>query len=137
MVLEMLANALGAVSNFFRWKSSGVAQHDAAESRATAAENAVRDRRAKVNRAVHGGDEDAVNRIVNGLAVLWALAMAAGALGCASELQLRMLRDDMRGGDKALRRGQEALDERVRVLELRIYHVERGELLDSPKGGPR
>lgn len=67
MVLEMLANALGAVSNFFRWKSSGVAQHDAAESRAAAAENAVRNRKAEVNRAVHEGDEDAVNRIVNGL----------------------------------------------------------------------
>ena len=67
MVLEMLANALGAVSNWFRWKSSGVAQYDAAESRATAAENAVRDRKAEVNRAIHEGDEGAVNRIVNGL----------------------------------------------------------------------
>lgn len=84
MVLEMLANALGAVSNFFRWKSSGVAQHDAAESRATAAENAVRDRKAEVNRAVHEGDEEAVNRLVNGLAILWAMALAACILGCAT-----------------------------------------------------
>ena len=84
MVLEMLANALGAVSSFFRWKSSGVAQHDAAESRATAAENAVRDRKAEVNRAVHEGDEDTVNRLVNGLAILWAMALAACILGCAA-----------------------------------------------------
>lgn len=67
MVFEMLANALGAVSNFFKWKSSGVAQHDAAESRAAAAENAARDRKATVNRAVHEGDKDIVNRIVNGI----------------------------------------------------------------------
>lgn len=84
MVLEMLANALGAVSNFFRWKSSGVAQHDAAESRAAAAENAVRDRKAEVNRAVHEGDEEAVNRLVNGLAILWAMTLAACILGCAT-----------------------------------------------------
>lgn len=84
MVLEMLANALGAVSNFFKWKSSGVAQHDAAESRATAAEDAARDRKTMVNRAVHEGDEDAVNRIVNGFALLWALALSASLLSCAA-----------------------------------------------------
>lgn len=137
MLLDFLSNALGSLSHWFRWKSSPVAQHDGAEARVSAEEAKALDRRAEVNRAVHGGDEDAVNRIVNGLALLWALVMAAGAFGCASELQLRMLRDDMWVGDKALRRSQEALDERVRMLELRIYHVERGELFDDPKGGPR
>lgn len=84
MILEMLANALGAVSNFFRWKSSPVAQHDGAEARVSAEEAKARDRRAEVNRAVHEGDEEAVNRLVNGLAILWAMALAACILGCVA-----------------------------------------------------
>lgn len=84
MVLEMLANALGVASNFFRWKSSGVAQHDAAEQRVLEKEAAVRDSRAEVNRAVHTGDVDAVNRIVNGLALLWVIVLSASLLSCTA-----------------------------------------------------
>ncbi len=84
MILEMVTNAFGAVSNWFRWKSSGVAQHDAAEQRILEKEAAVRDSRAEVNRAVHAGDEDAVNRIVNGLALLWALVLSASLLLCTA-----------------------------------------------------
>lgn len=70
---------------------------------------------------------------------LFALAVLIGALsvlialcGCASNYSLGMLRDDMRNGDKALWRDQRFQNERIQTLEQRVYHLERGELLDHP-----
>ena len=62
-------------------------------------------------------------------------SIAASVLGCASEYQLRSLRDDMRDGDRALRRYDGEQDERIQMLERRVYHLERGELLDHPAKG--
>lgn len=82
MILELIANAAGVVSNWFRWKSSGVAQREAAEGIVERdAADAAR-RRAEVNRACHEGDSAAVNRFLNEC-----LAAACGLVfmcGCAS-----------------------------------------------------
>ena len=52
--------------------------------------------------------------------------------GCASEYQLGSLRHDMWNGDKALWHDQKFQNERIQTLEKRVYHLERGELLDKP-----
>lgn len=83
MILELITNALGTVSNWFKWKSSPVKQHTDAEAVVKRDERAAQNRRAEVNRAVHTGDEAKVNRIVNGLALLWALMLSASLLSCA------------------------------------------------------
>ena len=84
MILELIANAAGVVSNWFRWKSSGVAQREAAEGIVERDEAAAAKRKAEVNRACHEGDADFVNRIVNG-AVAFALAVfCVVGCGCAS-----------------------------------------------------
>ena len=79
-MLELISNALGAFSNWFRWKSSGVAQHDEAEKRVSKQEAADLERRSAVNHAVHEGDEKAVNRIVNGFAILFAMVLFTAIL---------------------------------------------------------
>ena len=84
MILELISNALGAVKGWFDWKSSPVKQHTDAEAIVERDERAAKNRRAEVNRAVHEGDEAKVNRIVNGVALLWALAMSASLLSCAA-----------------------------------------------------
>ena len=61
-----------------------------------------------------------------------AIALSLAACGCASDYQLGMLRDDMRNGDKALWRYEREQDGRIQTLERRVYHLERGELLDKP-----
>ena len=61
-----------------------------------------------------------------------AIALSLAACGCVSDYQLGMLRDDMRNGDKALWRDQKFQNERIQTLERRVYHLERGELLDKP-----
>lgn len=76
-MMELISNVLGVLSNWFRWKSSGVAQHDAAEKRVFQQEAAVLERMSAVNRAVHEADEKAVNRIVNGFAILFAMVLFA------------------------------------------------------------
>ena len=63
---------------------------------------------------------------------LLAIAAALLAAGCASQYEVGMVRDDVRNGDKALWRYQKEPDERILVLEKRVYHLERGELLDHP-----
>lgn len=82
MILELIANAAGVVSNWFRWKSSGVAQREAAEGIVERDEADAAARRSRVNRACHEGDADFVNRIVNGAAAV-ALASLC-VVGCAS-----------------------------------------------------
>ena len=84
MIMELITNALGAVSNWFKWKSSPVKQRTDAEAIVKRDEQAVSDRRAEVNRAVHEGDEAKVNRIINGLAILWALVLSASLLSCVA-----------------------------------------------------
>ena len=61
-----------------------------------------------------------------------AIALLLAVCGCASDYQLGMLRDDVRNGDKALWRDQKFQNERIQTLERRVYHLERGELLDKP-----
>ena len=87
MVLDLVANALGAVKGWFDWKNSGVGQRKAAEGMVRGAAAAERKRRAEINRAVHEGDAATVNRIVNGLALLWAMVLAAAifAAGCVAD----------------------------------------------------
>lgn len=70
---------------------------------------------------------------------LFALAVLIGALsvlialcGCASNYSLGVVRDDMRNGNKALWRYEREQDGRIQTLEQRVYHLERGELLDHP-----
>ena len=85
MVLEFLSNAIGAVKGWFEWKSSGGAQNRDAEKIVTEKEDAAKERRAKINRAVHEGDADWVNAIVSGgIVVALGIALAALALGCKS-----------------------------------------------------
>lgn len=79
-MLEFLSNALGAFGNFFKWKSSGVAQYDAAEKRVSEREASASARKAAVNRAVHEGDADAVNRIIGGFAILFAMVLFVAIL---------------------------------------------------------
>ena len=61
-----------------------------------------------------------------------AIVLSLAVCGCASDYQLGMLRDDVRNGDKALWRDQKFQNERIQTLERRVYHLERGELLDKP-----
>lgn len=82
MILELIANAAGAVSNWFKWKSSGVAQRDAAEDIVQKSEDAAAQRRSEVNHACHEGDAGFVNRILNSSAA-FALASLC-VVGCAS-----------------------------------------------------
>ena len=84
MILELITNAVGAVKGWFDWKTSPVKQRTDAEAIVKRDERAAENRRAEVNRAVHTGDADAVNRIVNGLALLWALVLSASLLSCAA-----------------------------------------------------
>ena len=82
MILELIANAAGAVSNWFKWKSSGVAQREAAEGIVKRDATDSARRRAEVNRACHEGDAGFVNRILNSAAAV-ALASLC-VVGCAS-----------------------------------------------------
>jgi hypothetical protein len=89
MILELISNAIGTVSNWFKWKSSGVAQRESAEDIVQKSEDAAAKRKAEINRACHEGDADAVNRIVNGcgMAFLFAAFLLADAYfmcGCFS-----------------------------------------------------
>ena len=84
MILELITNALGTVSNWFKWKSSPVKQRTDAEAIVKRDEQSAADRRAEINRAVHTGDEATINRLVNGLALLWALVLFASLLSCAA-----------------------------------------------------
>ena len=90
-MMKLISNVLGAFSNWFMWKSSGVAQHDAAEKRVSKQEAADLERRSAVNHAVHEGDEKAVNRIVNGFAILFAMVLFTAILdfccGCLTSRQ--------------------------------------------------
>lgn len=64
-----------------------------------------------------------------------AITMTVAALllaGCASRYDVGAVRDKVREGDTALWRYQKEQDERIRRLERRVYHLERGELLDYP-----
>ena len=82
MIMELLSNAVGVISNFFKWKSSGVAQREAAEGIVERDEADAAKRRAEVNRACHEGDAGAVNRFLNNC-----LSMACGLgfmAGCMS-----------------------------------------------------
>lgn len=84
MILDLISNAFGAVKGWFDFKNSGVGQRKAAENMVKNAEDAAKKRKAEINKAVHEGDAAAVNRIVNGLALLWAMVVAASVLGCAA-----------------------------------------------------
>lgn len=64
------------------------------------------------------------------------LLCALCGCGCVSEYQLGIERDSRQAGDKALWRDRKFLEERITVLEKRVYHLERGELLDKPLKQP-
>ena len=88
MIGELIANIAGIFSNFFKWKSSGVKQTREAREIVEKDEAAARARRAEINRAVHGGDAETVNRIIGGcgMAAFVAGVIAVGAAaGCASK----------------------------------------------------
>lgn len=57
--------------------------------------------------------------------------------GCASRYDVGVVRDKVREGDTALWRYQKEQDARITMLERRVYHLERGELLDHPAKGPK
>ena len=57
--------------------------------------------------------------------------------GCASRYDVGAVRDKVREGDTALWRYQKEQDERITTLERRVYHLERGELLDHPAKEPK
>ena len=95
MILELIANAAGAVSNWFRWKSSGVAQREAAEGIVERDAAAAAKRRAEVNRACHEGDAGFVNRILNSVAAV-ALASIC-VVGCASATKPQYVAADREG----------------------------------------
>lgn len=57
--------------------------------------------------------------------------------GCASRYDVGTVRDKVREGDTALWRYQKEQDERITTLERRVYHLERGELLDHPAREPK
>jgi len=86
-MLEFLSNALGAIGNFFKWKSSGVAQRRAAKKMVSEEEELRRERREAVNRAVHRGDVDKVNAIASGALILMAMLGMMGIvsmMGCVA-----------------------------------------------------
>lgn len=72
--------------------------------------------------------------VAAGLLALAALVISLAVIllfagGCASALEVSDLRGDMKAGDNAL-------DRRVWLLERRVYHLERGEVMHRPaKGG--
>ena len=82
MILELISNAIGAVSNLFKWKSSGVAQREAAEGIVQKSEDAAAKRKAEINRACHEGDAETVNRIVNGCGMAFLVAAFLFADAC-------------------------------------------------------
>ena len=87
MILDLISNAFGAVKGWLDFKNSGVGQRKAAEGMVKSAEDAAKKRRAEINKAVYEGDAATVNRIVNGLALLWAMVLAAAifAAGCVAD----------------------------------------------------
>ena len=84
MILDLISNAFGVAKEWLGFKNSNVGQRKAAESMVKDAEDAAKKRKAEINRAVHEGDEATVNRIVNGLAILWLMLIVASVLGCAA-----------------------------------------------------
>lgn len=84
MILDLISNAFGVAKEWLGFKNSGVGQRKAAEGMVKSAEDAAKKRKAEINKAVHEGDEATVNRIVNGLAILWLMLVAASVLGCAA-----------------------------------------------------
>jgi hypothetical protein len=85
--MELISNILGAIGNFFKWKSSGVAQRRAAKKMVSEEEELRRERREAVNRAVHEGDADRVNEIASGVLVLVAMLGMMGIvtmMGCVA-----------------------------------------------------
>jgi hypothetical protein len=81
MITELISNALGVVSNWFKWKSSGVAQREAAEGIVQKSEDAAVKRKAEINRACYEGDARAVNRFLNNcLEIACGLCFMAGCL---------------------------------------------------------
>lgn len=89
MIAELISNVAGILSNWFKWKSSGVSQRREAEGIVERDGNAAAKRRAEVNRACHTGDAAAVNRIVNGVgaaAIVFAFLFVDAVLvgGCFS-----------------------------------------------------
>ena len=86
-MIEFISNILGAIGNFFKWKSSGVAQRRAAKKMVSEEEEIRRERREAVNRAVHEGDADRVNAIASGALILMAMLGMMGIvamMGCVS-----------------------------------------------------
>ena len=86
-MIEFISNILGAIGNFFKWKSSGVAQRNAAKKMVSEEEELRREKREVVNRAVHTGDVDRVNAIASGALILMAMLGMMGIvamMGCVS-----------------------------------------------------
>ena len=86
-MMELIANICGAIGNFFKWRSSGVAQRRAAKKMVSEEEELRREKREAVNRAVHEGDAAKVNAIANGVLILVAMLGMMGIvamMGCVS-----------------------------------------------------
>ena len=84
MILDLISNSVGAVKEWLGWKNSGVGQRKAAEGMVKDAEDAAKKRKAKINKAVHEGDAETVNQIVNAAIAACAAIACALALGCTS-----------------------------------------------------
>lgn len=84
MILDLISNAFGVAKEWLGFKNSNVGQRKAAEGIVKNAEDAAKKRKAEINKAVHEGDAAAVNRIVNGFAILWAMVVIASVLGCVA-----------------------------------------------------
>lgn len=86
-MLNFVSNAIEAVGGWFKWKSTGVAQRQSAKRIVAEEDNARRRTCAEINRAVHEGDADKVNAIVNGAIVLiMMVGMVVGVMvstGCS------------------------------------------------------
>lgn len=86
-MMELIANICGAIGNFFKWKSSGVAQRRAAKKMVSEEEELRRERREALNRAVHEGDAAKVNAIASGALILMAMLGMMGIvamMGCVA-----------------------------------------------------
>ena len=86
-MMELIANICGAFGNFFKWKSSGVAQRRAAKKMVSEEEELRRERREALNRAVHEGDAAKVNAIASGVLILMAMLGMMGIvamMGCVA-----------------------------------------------------
>lgn len=84
---ELIINICGAIGDFFKWKSSGVAQRSAAKRIVSEEEELRRERREAVNRAVHEGNAEKVNAIASGVLILMAMLgmmSVVSIIGCAS-----------------------------------------------------